>query len=226
MFNSEIGIKGNGIILRHVLEHIQEPLTFLSSLSHTNNGGLIYIEVPCFDWILKNNAWFDIFYEHVNYFRLSDFKQLFTQTIKSGHLFGGQYMYVVAELSTLRNHLMKTNFKPLSLPKNFSNSLLPVINYLKKRKGKLVIWGGASKGVIFSLYAIREGLNIDYVVDINPAKQGKYLAITGLKVYAPQYIKSDKEITDVVIMNSNYSDEIKASFGDDYNYLTVDNNEF
>lgn len=57
------------LILRHVLEHIQNPYDFLCQLRDVNaGGGLIYIEVPCFDWILQKYAWFDIFYEHVNNF--------------------------------------------------------------------------------------------------------------------------------------------------------------
>lgn len=53
-FDADSGIKGKGIILRHVLEHIQDPLHFLQDLCANNNGkGIIYIEVPCFDWICK-----------------------------------------------------------------------------------------------------------------------------------------------------------------------------
>ena len=71
-------------------------------LARANGGGLIYIEVPCFEWILRARAWFDIFYEHVNYFRLGDFSKMFGHVVDGGHLFGGQYLYVVADLATLR----------------------------------------------------------------------------------------------------------------------------
>ena len=62
---------------------------------------MIYIEVPCFNWICRNRAWFDIFYEHVNYFRLSDFPKIFGRMVASGNCFGAQYLYVVGDLSTL-----------------------------------------------------------------------------------------------------------------------------
>ena len=102
-FEPGVGITADGLVLRHVLEHIQDPVNFLQQLKEANGGsGKIYIEVPCFDWICKHHAWFDIFYEHVNYFRLSDFHRMFETVIESGHLFGGQYLYVVAELATLR----------------------------------------------------------------------------------------------------------------------------
>lgn len=92
-----------GLILRHVLEHISHPYDFLCQLRDANGGGgMIYIEVPCFDWILGKRAWFDIFYEHVNYFRLTDFDRMFDRVIQKGRFFGDQYLYVVADLASLR----------------------------------------------------------------------------------------------------------------------------
>jgi len=62
LFGPDLGMNAKGLILRHVLEHIENPVDFLMQLAEANGGqGLIYIEVPCFDWICRNNAWFDIF---------------------------------------------------------------------------------------------------------------------------------------------------------------------
>ena len=70
-FSPEVGLQGGGIILRHVLEHVQDPVGFLSKIRDANAGsGKLYIEVPCFYWICQHRAWLDIFYEHANYFRL------------------------------------------------------------------------------------------------------------------------------------------------------------
>ena len=95
--------QADALVLRHTLEHVDDPHSFLTHIRDANGGsGLIYIEVPCLDWILTHRAWFDFFYEHVNYFRLSDFHRLFGTVLESGRLFGGQYLYVVADLATLR----------------------------------------------------------------------------------------------------------------------------
>lgn len=73
-FSPGIIDRADGLVLRHVLEHVQQPVQFLKQIAEANgHAGRIYIEVPCFDWIREHNAWFDIFYEHVNYFRLDDF---------------------------------------------------------------------------------------------------------------------------------------------------------
>lgn len=225
MFCPGIGLKGNAIILRHVLEHIQDPVNFLWSLAEANDGGLIYIEVPCFNWIMQNNAWFDVFYEHVNYFRMEDFYRIFSTVKSSGYLFNNQYMYVIADLASLNslNDFKKDDV--VDFPRNFLSSLIKVTEYLKTKQGKVAVWGGASKGVIFTLYAKRAGIQVDYIVDINPAKQGKYIPISGMSISSPEVVRADVDVYDIVIMNSNYADEIKSLMGNDYNYLMVENNE-
>jgi hypothetical protein len=102
------GVMGTtgGLILRHVLEHIQHPTDFLRKLSAAIGGsGRVNIEVPCVDWICEHRAWYDVFYEHVinNYFRLSDFDRMLGEVVDTGRTFGGQYLYAVADLATLRD---------------------------------------------------------------------------------------------------------------------------
>jgi len=142
----------------------------------------IYIEVPCLDWILEHRAWFDIYYEHVNYFRMSDFHRMFGDILFSSHTFGGQYISLVADLGTLK--------KPR---------------------------------VIFALMKSRLGQPIDTVIDINPAKQGRYLPVTGLLIQSPEEALADfPEGGTIHVMNSNYLDEIRNMTGNKYKYVLVD----
>jgi len=219
-FESELGIKAKGIILRHVLEHIQDPVAFLMSLRDANDGtGIIYIEVPCFDWICQNKAWFDVFYEHVNYFRESDFYRIFENVIESGKGFGDQYLYIVADLASLRipevDHQDRVNFPP-----DFLNKLQNDGDVDMKSSA---IWGGASKGVIFSLLKSRIGQPIEIIIDINPGKQGKYIPGTGLRILPPDeglsYLTQGARI---YVMNSNYLNEIKEISNNSYDYVSVD----
>lgn len=207
-----LGVQANGLILRHVLEHIQDPFSFLLQLKKANNGvGKIYIEVPCFDWICEHRAWFDIFYEHVNYFRVSDFFRMFGEVIESGRLFGGQYLFIVAELATLREPEIDINDQ-VSFPKDFSYSLAA--------NSQSAIWGGASKGVIFALLKARNGQPVRIVIDINPAKQGKYLPSTGLQVKSPsEALAILPKGSTIYIMNSNYLEEIKEMSNNEYTYV-------
>lgn len=223
-FSPVVGLRAEGIILRHVLEHVQDPVGFLSNIRESNSGaGKIYIEVPCFDWICKHRAWFDIFYEHVNYFRLRDFDRMFGRVLESGHTFGGQYLYVVADLATIK---MPTYDKSDSFefPKDLLDTVGRYANRLKTQTTQgSAVWGGASKGVIFALFMERAGAKIDIVIDINPAKQDKYLAATGLQVRSPaEAMRSLTHGADVFVMNSNYLNEIQELTAHQFNYLSVE----
>lgn len=209
-----------GLILRHVLEHIPNPYDFLRLLSDANGGrGKIYIEVPCFDWICRHRAWFDVFYEHVNYLRLSDFKRFFGQVIDSGRLFGGQYLYVIAELSSLRPPKIDAD-DAIEFPHDFTRR---IAEPLPKGANPSAIWGGASKGVIFALLKERAGSPVTQVIDINPAKQGKYLAATGLRVQSPAEALAElPKGSTIYVMNPNYLEEIQQMSHHAYHYVTID----
>jgi SAM-dependent methyltransferase len=221
-FDPTAGIRASGIVLRHVLEHIQDPFRFLELLRDANGGaGKIYIEVPCFDWISRHRAWFDIFYEHVNYFRLADFRRLFGRIDESGHLFGGQYLYVVADLSSLTRPQFDPN-DHVQLAADFTGSLL-VGGQPEAGSPPTAVWGGASKGVIFALLRERIGRPVDIIIDVNPAKQGKFVPGTGLEVQGPTAALSRLAAgATIFVMNSNYLPEIREMSNNAYHYVGVD----
>jgi SAM-dependent methyltransferase len=236
-YGPELGLFGEGIILRHVLEHIQDPVAFLGLIRESNAGrGTIYIEVPCFDWICTHRAWFDIFYEHVNYFRLDDFYSMFGTVYSAGRVFGGQYLYVIADLATLRKpHFSGT---PFDFPNDFLGSLKRLsqcnaqtmgmqktVN--SRRDETTIVWGAASKGVIFSLLLQRAGARIDKIVDINPGKQGRYIPATGLRVATPESImESCNSSSMIYVMNSNYLAEIRDLTNNQFRYVAIDDIQF
>lgn len=223
-FTPEVGIRAEGIVLRHVLEHVPDPLAFLARLREANGGrGTIYIEVPCLDWIASHHAWFDIFYEHVNYFRRVDFERMFGTVHEAGHSFAGQYLYVVADLATLTAP-RRPRDDVFSLPPGFLSAIEQSRERLRAGSSTArAIWGGASKGVIFALLMERAGVRIDTVIDINPAKQGRYLAATGLLVQSPAEAMAHLPAgADVFVMNSNYLDEIKALTAHRFNCVTIE----
>lgn len=228
-FDRAAGLRAEGLVLRHVLEHIPQPADFLAELREANGGGgTLLIEVPCLDWICRHRAWFDIFYEHVNYFRLDDFRRMFGRIVESGHVFGGQYLYVVADLASLR-HPAAGGVVPFEFPRDFTASIERYAGLMRAKQAApgasdhAVVWGGASKGVIFSLFMQRASARVDYVVDINPAKQGRYLAATGLRVSSPEeMLQQAAPGSDIYVMNGNYLPEIRQMTQDRFNYITVD----
>lgn len=226
-FEPGIGLSAGAIVLRHVLEHIADPMSFLADIAAANGGhGRLYIEVPCFDWITEHRAWFDIFYEHVNYFRLSDFARMFDVVSESGHVFGGQYLYVVAELASLRAKPAMP-FERAVLPVDFTAGVARCARIAAAVADRpRAIWGASSKGVIFAQRLRREGVDFDAAIDINPAKQGRYLPASGVEVIAPETaLQRLPQGALVFVMNSNYGDEIVERSGNRFRYVKVDQHE-
>jgi len=230
-FTPAVGLRADALVLRHVLEHVPDPATFLAQLRDANGGqGRIYIEVPCLDWIAAHRTWFDLFYEHVNYFRLGDFARLFGTVHEAGHTFGGQYLYAVAELSSVRTPVA-TPADAFEFPADFLDGVSRSAERLTaaaaaaaqfgSTRALAAIWGGASKGVIFALFMERASAPLDLVIDINPAKQGRHLAATGLRVHAPaEALAQLRPGADLFVMNRNYLAEIQAQTNHQFNYIT------
>ncbi|HAN79147.1 MAG TPA: hypothetical protein DCQ31_15965 [Bacteroidales bacterium] len=194
------------IILRHTLEHIEFPLQFLQNIAKANNfKGKIYIEVPAFEWIANNRAVWDLFYEHCNYFTKNTLYNLFTKS-EHGFLFGEQYQYLVADLESI-----KTLIEPSAEIRRFNlDFTFSAINQEIKdliRFTNTIIWGGSSKGVTFLNILGQLSQNIKTVIDINPKKSGKYIAVTGHKIILPENFDFTKTET-VLVMNGNYLPEI------------------
>jgi hypothetical protein len=137
-----------------------------------------------------------------------------------GEAFGGQYLYVemrpgkgdalapVPEAhgaAAVRTHASA-----------FARQYGEKVEYWRARLREMqqagrrtLIWGGGSKGVTF-LNVLGGDSGIEYVVDLNPYKQGQYVAGTGQRVVAPEFLREFRP-TDVIVMNPVYEAEIAAS---------------
>ena len=77
-----------------------------------------------------------------------------------------------------------------------------------RRSGQhAVVWGAGAKGTIF-INTLREHHQIQYVVDINPHKQGSYISGTGQKIVAPEALREYRPDF-IILMNPIYRDEVE-----------------
>ena len=207
------------ILLRHTLEHIPNPTLFLTSLFDIIKKGQlknvpIFIEVPDVEWIFANKAYWDFFYEHVNYFSKNSLYHSvknangIVTSIKSA--FENQYQWAEAIINSDTN-LLEQISEPgvLSFDTNLNLEITIIAEKLKpKIKGRnLVIWGMASKGIIYSLHLINNNIEPDYFIDININKQDKYIPLIGKLINNPNQLPKDKSLL-IICMNPNYITEI------------------
>ena len=76
---------------------------------------------------------------------------------------------------------------------------------------RTVLWGSGSKAVAF-LTTLGVHDEIEYVVDINPYRVGKFLPGTGQRIVAPAFLREYRP-DNVVIMNPVYVREIEQELG-------------
>ena len=76
-----------------------------------------------------------------------------------------------------------------------------------KNNGKVAIWGAGAKGIAFVNLIDPEKKLIDFIIDMNPKKQHKFLPGTGHPIIDYTEI-CEQKIKNVILMNSNYFEEI------------------
>jgi hypothetical protein len=201
----------NHIIMRHTLEHIENPYQFLKDLKgflpqHTR----IHIEVPRFEWIEEKKSFWDIFHEHANYFTEEFFQRIFGLKATVHRVFGDQYMVVSASLHDLQDNLAQLPPVPSKEPLDFD-----VESYQKKLKMYQTnyIWGAGAKGIAFSNTLDPYQDSIQAIIDIHPRKQNCFTPLSGHPCVAPEAISWQdlNEEACLWIMNPNYQAEIISS---------------
>jgi SAM-dependent methyltransferase len=193
------------IVLRHTLEHIPKPFDFIKMIAKANNyKGKIYIEIPTFDWIVKNNAVEDIFYEHCNYFTPNTISQLFTNC-EVNYVFNKQYIGIIAGLDKVKETIepaANIEQHQLNFEQKF-NQYTALVNSCSNT----AIWGAGAKGSTFLNLVDPNRDKIKYVIDINPKKQNRFIGGTGHPIQDVNYLEIDK-VDNLILMNTNYEQEI------------------
>ncbi len=213
------------ICCRHTLEHIQPVRDFLETIRRSiadRLDTLVFFEVPDVTRILREAAFWDVYYEHCSYFSLGTLARLFRlcrfDILEIRRDFDDQYLWVMARpcRGTSSAHLeIEDDLAELARDVNeFRSTHSQRIRQWRERfceisgsGRRLTVWGAGSKCVSF-LTTLGITTEIQYVVDINPHKQGKYLPGTGHQVVKPEFLKEYRpEI--VVLMNPIYCGEVR-----------------
>lgn len=212
---------------RHVLEHIEQPRRFLQMLRSTLDARgdvSFYCEVPNGLFTLKDMGIWDLIYEHCGYFSLNSLIRAFSDSgfdvSAADESFGGQFIWVEARPANGRDKPTALVTEAVDEVRRYADSFAAkyratVDEWLGRlaessREGRrTVVWGAGSKGVTFlNVAAGRSG--VEFVVDVNPHKQGRFVAGTGQQVLAPASLRSIGA-TDVIVMNPMYLDEVSST---------------
>lgn len=216
------------ICCRMTLEHIRDTAKFLSIVRRSvgkRKDTLLFFQVPNLTRILKECAFEDIYYEHCSYFSPGSLARLFRKTgfevLDIRTAYADQYIMLEAKPATgkakpemaIENDLERLR----GYIKGFEKKYRRMVDYWEKELleiheagKKAVVWGSGSKAVSFltTLRVVDQVDQIEYVVDINPYRQGSYMAGTGQLIVGPEFLQRYKPDI-IIIMNSIYCSEIQ-----------------
>ena len=222
-------LEADAVVCRHTLEHIAPVGEFMATVRRAigdRTETVVLFELPDVKRVLEEVAFWDVYHEHCSYFSLGSLARLFRRTgFEVVHLeldYDDQYLLIEArpspttpapgqpfavedDLELLRRAVDKYHTEVGAL----RNSWRARLGELRAGGGRAVIWGAGSKGVSFlTNLGLRD--EIEYAVDINPYKTGRYMAGSGHRIVAPEFLV-DYRPDLVVAMNPIYLNEIRAT---------------
>jgi len=217
--NNYTNINPDVIICRHVIEHIHDPITFLKTVRmaiNTPNNASVFFETPNIDWTFTNEIIYDFSYEHCSLFSQNSIKTAFESSgfeVKNVKLvFNDQYLWVEAKPSSTLTITKNPSNTPI-LARKFGELENELKNKWQNRiiefskNGGVAIWGAGGKGATFVNLMDPDHNWIDSVIDLNPNKQGGYMAGTGHLIISYKQMV-DRKIKKIILMNPNYYDEV------------------
>jgi hypothetical protein len=217
------------ILCRHTLEHVHDVSTFLCAVRQGVGrapGAAIVFEVPDTLRVLREAAFWDIFYEHCSYFTMGSLARAFRSAgLAPDRLegtFDDQYLVVTAHAGRPgEGAVLPAEEEPgevVDLALTFTRTVGQAreewgtrLAAARARGERTVIWGAGSKGVAFlSMLGLAD--EVAFAVDVNPAKHGMFMPGTGHEIVAPERLAEIRPGI-VVVMNPIYADEIRQDLG-------------
>ena len=206
------------------LEHIGQTHRFLDSVRAVVNrkDSIVFFQVPAVDRILKEGAFWDVYYEHCSYFSAASLAHLFTGTgfrvQRSWTGYDDQYLMIVTNPTEHETDsapggtgdvaaIVRTTASFAAAVTRSRAAWLRRLHNWAATGQRTVLWGSGSKAVAF-LTTLEVHDEIEHVVDINPYRVGKFLPTTGQRIEAPVFLQEYRP-DNVVIMNPIYRDEVE-----------------
>lgn len=206
------------IIIRHVYEHIPDPVKFFEDLSSIcNDTTTVVIEVPYFVTVLDRKRIENISYSHLNYFTIRSMSEIaakFGMGVKEFNLVetdGGAIVYHISK-GTVTSDAIKDNIS--------QEKIQEFVDYIQDAKAKVkeviknyntnevVGYGAGSKGMHL-IYILELDENINIVVDETPGTDGMFVPGTAVRITHPDIFKNGK-IKAVLNLAPTHSETIRS----------------
>ena len=232
------GKKADLLIGNNVLAQVPDLNDFVQGLKTLlKPGGVITLEFPHLVKLIEESQFDTIYHEHFSYFSLITVEKILAAhgltlfDVEELPTHGGSLRVfarhvedtsrpVSRAVKELRNRETAFGIPQMATYLAFSEKVKEtkrkLLDFLiaAKRNGKVVVgYGAPGKGnTLLNYCGIRTDF-LDYTVDRNPYKQGKFLPGTHIPIFAPEKIR-ETEPDYVLILPWNFKDEIVKQMAD------------
>jgi SAM-dependent methyltransferase len=216
------------IVGNNVLAHVADTHGFVEGI-HTllKEDGLAALEVPYVRDLVDNREFDTIYHEHLCYFSVTALDKLFRRhrlflnDIKRLPIHGGSLRFYIEKIESPSARLREVIAEERRLGvatfayyQDFSRRVQGIREDLRrliqivKRDGKRVAaYGAAAKGTILLNYAELDSSVIEYVVDRNTYKHGRFMPGVHVEILSPEQLLEDPPDY-VLLLAWNFVDEI------------------
>ena len=226
----EEGLRADVIVANNVLAHVPDQNMFVAGIAALlAPTGFVSVEVPYVVDLVDHGEVDTIYHEHHCYFSVESISRLFERhklrlvdlqhhpihggTLRAFFSREGQPTDSVAKSRAAERAVGALDFSFYSgfaeRVETIRRNLVSLLGELKSSGASIAAYGAAAKGSTMLNYTSVGTEFLDYVVDRNVHKQGRYMPGVRLPIHAPERLLEDQPDY-VLILAWNFADEIVA----------------
>ena len=216
------------IIARNVLAHVADLNGFVEGIGILlKRDGIAVIEVPYIKDMIDNSEFDTVYHEHLCYFSATALNRLFEKhgmvlkDVEHIPLHGGSLRLYVAHsgkpMKSVQSLLREEREWGVERAETYlgfadrvtrvKDALTALLMSIKKDGHSIAAYGAAAKGTVLLNYCEIGPDILDFVVDVSPYKQGRYIPGVRLPIYPPaRLLEAMPEFT--LILAWNIAEEV------------------